>query len=312
MTAPADAATATARVGDPTAVRRVDVASLRGMIGPRATYACEACGFWQRWFDSGPPATCPVCTDYRNALPDDGFSFVTHAELDRRLTSEVAEVAPGVFEVRTRPRFGLDSVGWLLETEVGLVGWEAAGHYHADVLDEIRGRGGLAVLGSSHVHGFGALHQLQDELEPRVVAIGERHLSWTKAFRPTWPVDDRLELAPGLTAHVSGGHFDGHLVLHDAARGLLFCGDALKVDVDDDGAPVALSAHKAFHAQVPLSHGDVRRYRALVETLDFDTVLTPFECVKGVTTGDVLRLLDRLLSGPPDPAPVELAGLRRR
>jgi len=160
------------------------------------------------------------------------------------------------------------------------------------------------------VHGFGALWQLQDELEPPVVAVGEPDLVWTKAFRVTWPMDETLQLAPGLTAHRTGGHFAGHTVLHDERRRLLFCGDALKVDLSPDGEPVGLSCHKAFHAQIPLSHGDVRRYRAVVERLDFDAVLTPFEHAKGVTTEDVLRLFDAQLSGPPSAAAIPLAGLR--
>jgi hypothetical protein len=43
---------------------------------------------------------------------------------------------------------------------------------------------------------------------------------------------------------------------------VLFCGDSLKVDLGPSGEAVALSAHKAFHAQIPLSHGELREYRA--------------------------------------------------
>ena len=81
-----------------------------------------------------------------------------------------------------------------------------------------------------------------------------------------------LELAPGLVLHRTGGHFDGHSVLHDRRRGVLFCGDSLKVDLADDGTPVALSAHKAFHAQIPLSHGELREYLAVVGALEFGAV----------------------------------------
>ena len=289
---------------------RLDPDVLRGMAGPRQAWACRQCGHWQRWFPPGPPPSCPVDLDYRNALPDDGWAWATHEQLEGELSPRVDEPLPGVHEIGTSPRFGLDSVGWVLETEAGPVGWEAAPHYHSSTVEWMRARGGLVALGASHVHGFGALHQLQDELAPPVVAVGEPELVWTKAFRVTWPVDDRLDLAPGLVAHRSGGHFPGHLVLHDESRGILFCGDALKVDLDEGGAPVALSAHKAFHAQIPLSHGDVRRYRALVERLEFDVVCTPFEMAKGVTREDVLALCDVLLSGPPEAGPVPLSGLR--
>jgi glyoxylase-like metal-dependent hydrolase (beta-lactamase superfamily II) len=165
------------------------------------------------------------------------------------------------------------------------------------------------VLASSHVHGYGTLWQLQLELEPATVCVGVRDLEWTKAFRVTWPADDVLELAPDLVLHRTGGHFPGHSVLHDRRRGVLFCGDSLKVDLDGAGNPVGLSAHKAFHAQIPLSHGELREYLAVVAELEFDAVATPFELVPGVTTDHVVHLVQRLLSGRPDAAPIALAEL---
>jgi hypothetical protein len=281
----------------------------RGLLPAHPAYACRNCGHWQRWPAPGP-LTCPVCADVRNALPDDGFAFATTDEVDALVTcSWGPTVCAGITEFSCAPRFGLDSRGWVIETDAGLVGFECAPWYSAEALDELRRRGGLAVLASSHVHGYGALWQLQQELQPPVVAVGVRDLEWTKAFRVTWPADDVLALAPGLVLHRTGGHFDGHSVLHDERRGVLFCGDSMKIDLDDAGRPVALSAHKAFHAQIPLSHGELRAYREVVERLDFDTVFTPFEGATGITTKHVLSLVDRLLSRQPDAGPVPLADL---
>jgi len=70
-----------------------------------------------------------------------------------------------------------------------------------------------------------------------------------------------------------------------------------------------VSAHKAFHAQIPLSHGELREYLTVVGALDFEAVATPFELVRGVTTDHVVHLVQRLLSGPPDAAPVALEEL---
>lgn len=285
----------------------------RGLLPDLPAYACTNCGHWQRWPAPGP-MVCPVCADVRNALPADGFEFLTDKQVDElvRCTWEPSPVE-GVARFGCTPRFGLDSVGWVIETDIGLVGFECAPWYSDDALTELRRqaaeKGGLAALAASHVHGYGALWKVQQELEPPVVCIGVRDLRWTKAFRVTWPADDVLSLAPDLTLHRTGGHFAGHSVLHDRRRGVLFCGDSLKADLDDHGVPVALSAHKAFHAQIPLSHGELREYLTVVAPLRFDTVCTPFECVPGVTTEHVVHLVQRLLAGPPDAAPVPLEEL---
>lgn len=268
-------------------------------------YACANCGHWQRWF--AEPPHCPVCTDVRNALPEDGWSWLTPDDLSGH-AARWTEVAPGVIGYRCEPAFGLGSTGWVIDSSDGPVGWEAAGFYPPAALAELRRRGGLVALGASHVHGYGALWQLQDELAPPVLAIGVHDLAWTKAFRVTWPTDERHELARGLTMYRSGGHFPGHTVLHDAGRGVLFVGDLIKVDLDGS-EPVGLSCHKAFHAQIPLSHDELRQARELVSGLDFDAVATPFEYTSPVSAKQVLALFDRQLAGRPTAGPVPLREL---
>lgn len=271
---------------------------------PLTPWTCTNCGHWQRWF-AEPPA-CPVCLDVRNALPEDGWEFRRAADVAAGLTARWTEVTPGVTAFFSEPQLGLGSCGWVLETPDGLVGWEAAGYYPDAAIDELRRRGGLIALGASHVHGYGALYQLQDELDPPVLAIGVQDLEWTKTFRVTWPIDERHELAPGLVVHRTGGHFAGHNVLHDAGRGILFCGDMLKPAFDASGAAVGLSAHKAYHAQIPLSHQEIRDAREIVEQLAFEAVATPFEYTPGITTKHVLALYDRLLSAQPVAGPIAL------
>jgi hypothetical protein len=285
----------------------------RGLLPDLPAHACTNCGHWQRWPEPGP-TMCPVCADVRNALPQNGFEFLTDKQVDKMVTCTWAPTpVEGVTRFGCTPRFGLDSVGWVIESDLGLVGFEYAPWYSDEALDELRRlaaeKGGLLALAASHVHGYGALWKVQQELEPQIVCVGVRDLVWTKAFRVTWPADDVLRLAPDLVLHRTGGHFDGHSVLHDRRRGVLFCGDSLKADLDDDGAPVALSAHKAFHAQIPLSHGELREYLGVFASLQFDTVCTPFECVPGVTTDHVVHLMQRLLTSPPNAAPIPLEEL---
>ncbi|MBQ1076364.1 hypothetical protein KBX06_24865 [Micromonospora sp. C31] len=273
---------------------------------PLRPYACDNCGHWQRWF--APPPGCPVCTDVRNALPEEGWLFHRADEVAAGREARWAEVAPGVTGYRCEPQLGLGSTGWVVETDAGLVGWEAAGWYPPAALADLRRRGGLVALGASHVHGYGALWQLQDELDPPVLAVGVDDLVWTKAFRVTWPTDDRHELAPGLVMYRSGGHFPGHSVLHDTRRGILFVGDLIKVDLAGT-TPVGLSCHKAYHAQIPLSHAELRQARELVETLDFQAVATPFEFAAPVGREQVLALFDRQLRGQPVAGPIPIEEL---
>ena len=276
---------------------------------PLKHYACSNCGHWQIWFDHEPPLSCPICTDTRNALPPDGWDFKDEAFARGHFENHWQEMMPGLWGFWATPKFGLGATGWLIVRDDGNVAFEACPYYQPDAIAKIRELGGINVLAASHPHGYGALWQLQREFEP-TLTVHKDDIRYTKAFRVTWPADDEHELAPGLTLHHVGGHYEGHSVLWDEAHAALFCGDSLKIELAHDGSPVAISCHKAFHYEIPLSHGELRHYREIFATLPFTTALTPFEFAPGVTRELALDLFDRQMQGVPDTQPVRLEVLR--
>ncbi len=271
---------------------------------PLSPFACSNCGHWQRYF--AIPPLCPICSDVRNDLPENGWDFRTPAQLIPTLQFYWREAMPGVWEFWSAPRFGLDSHGWLLLHPDGNVAFEAAPIYNAAQLAQIASLGGIRFLAASHPHGYGALYQLQDVFRPEALLIQKDDLEWTKAFRVTLPYDEYFELYPGLTLHHVGGHYAGQAVLHDAPRRAIFSGDSLKIDFDDHGDATGISCHKAYHKQIPLSRNEARRYRDVYARLDFTSVFTPFEMAVDTTTKAALALLDQVIEGPPFTTPVPI------
>lgn len=276
---------------------------------PLKPYACANCGHWQRYF--APPPDCPVCTDTRNDLPEDGWRFLSVEEVRPTLQGHWRRLERDMVAFSVSPPLGLNGTGWLLLHPEGNIAFEAAPFYTDAMLAEIERLGGIRFLAASHVHGYGALWQLQDVFRPEVLAIQKEDLRLTKAFRVTWPYDEALEIRPGLVLHHVGGHYEGQAVLHDAGRRILFCGDAFKVDQDAAGNSTAVSTHKAFHKSIPLTPGEIRRYREVIAALDFDTVCTPFEHAPGVGRDIALAVLDDQLRGPPGVRHIPIDELRR-
>lgn len=264
---------------------------------PLSHYACANCGFWQLHFAT--PPDCPVCTDVRNDLPEDGWHFLPEAEVAATHDGGCRQVADDLWAFTTTPNLGLAGTGWLLVRDGGNIAFEAAPYYSPEMLDQIRALGGVRFLAASHAHGYGALFQLQREFAPDLLAIQREDLGMTKAFRVTAPYDDRLDLAPGCTLHLVGGHYAGQAALHDQPGRRLFCGDMFKVDQDETGRSHAISSHKAFHKDIPLTHSELRRYRDVIAPLDFDAVLTPFEYAPEIGRDTALRVLDEALARPP-------------
>ena len=272
-------------------------------------FFCDNCGYWQRFFER-PPA-CPLCLDARHVVPQKGWRFRTTEEADSLFPCRWTELEPGVWRFWNDPVDGIGAMSYLIRTPAGNMMFEGCAVYSEAALAAIAGMGGVAVLAASHPHAYGALWQIQDRFDPEL-ALHPGDLAWSGAVRVTWPFDDTLEPLPGLRLHHTGGHFDGHTVLHDRARRLVFCGDALKFELDpaDPRRARTISAHKAFVRGIPLTPGELRRYRAVFAALDFSATWTPFEQVRNVGRPEVLALIDRLLATRPDAAPVPLADLQ--
>ncbi len=274
---------------------------------PLIKYACCNCGYWQPWFADQSPLTCPVCTDVRNALPDDGWDFRSFEQVQSAVQTSWGTVCPGILGFHCSPPFGLNGAGWLILREEGNIAFEAAPVYTEEALAEIDRLGGIAILGASHPHGFGALWQLQERFQPTVI-LHRDALQFTKAFRVTWPADDYHRFAPGVSLRHLGGHYEGQSLLYDENLGAVFCGDALKVEYSD-GKPTALSCHKGFHYDIPLSHDELRHYQRVFSQLDFYRVLTPFDYAEGITQTHCLGLFEQLLRGAPHTKPISLSEL---
>ena len=271
-------------------------------------FCCDNCGWWQRHF--APPPSCPMCLDARHVVPQTGWRFRTVAEAQADFPCRWAEVEPGVWRFWNEPVSGIGPSGYLVTTPAGNMAFEGATVLSEAALDHVAALGGVQVLSASHPHSYGALWQIQDRFDPEL-ALPTGDFLWSAALKVSWPYDDGLEPLPGLALHVTGGHFDGHAVLHDRARRIVFCGDALKFELDpaEPRRALTISAHKAFVRGVPLTPAELARYRGVFAALDFVQTWTPFEQAANSGRREVLALIDAMLASRPHAYPVPLGEL---
>ena len=268
-------------------------------------YLCTNCGFWQSHF--APPQTCPVCTDFRHTPPEDGWEFLNFDQSAARFQTRWNEDELGVVTFTTESKLGIGPSGYLIprpEDVGGNICFESCGFYDRNALDFIESRGGIAHLSFSHPHAFGAAWQLQERFEPQVLVQVE-DLSWTQTLNTDCPFDEQLKFAPGARLIHTAGHFAGHSVLHLFDRKILFAGDMLKFHFDGDKFE-GISTHKAFNRRVPMSHAEIRRYRDVVKSVDFDHVYTTFERAPDHARALALQLFEAQLNGAPFFGPMEV------
>lgn len=271
-------------------------------------YVCRNCGFWQRNFEN--PVACPLCLDSRHVLPPEGWSFYDVATAEEQFPCHRERLLPGVWRIWNDPVDGIGSHSYLVQHEQGNVIFEGTAIYSKATLDFIETLGGVAVASSSHPHAYGALWQLQDHFGAEI-ALQTDDFEWSGALRVTQPFDEVLEIFPGLELVHTAVHFAGHTALVDKTHGILFCGDALKFELDkgDPRKATAIAAHKAFVRGVPLSKKETLRYKEIFARYAYDKTYTPFEQVHNVGTAGVDRFLDLLLAQYPQPEFIALEDL---
>jgi hypothetical protein len=271
-------------------------------------FYCENCGFWQRHF--AEPQWCPLCVDSRHVLPQSGWQFQALAEAQRLYPCHWTEVERGIWRFFNEPVTGIGPSSYLIEGPHGNMVFEGCAVFSEAALDHIASRGGVQVLAASHPHAYGAIWQLQDRFDPEL-ALHPGDLAWSGALQVSWPFDAYLEPLPGLELHLTAGHFDGHTVLYDRGRRILFCGDCLKFELDpaDPRRALTISAHKAFVRGIPLTPGELRRYRDVFAPLDFAQTWTPFEQAANSGRREALALIDGMLATRPHAFPVPLTEL---
>jgi hypothetical protein len=210
------------------------------------------------------------------------------------------------------PVSGIGPSGYLVQTDAGNMVFEGAAVWSEAALEQVAALGGCQVPLRLPPPCLRRALAGPGPLRPGAGAP-PGDFGWTSALRVSWPFDDRLEPLPGLSLHLTAGHFAGHACSIDARRRILFCGDALKFELDPENPRRALtiSAHKAFVRGVPLSPDELRRYRAVFAPLDFVQTWTPFEQAANSGRTEALALIDGMLATRPHAAPVALDALRR-
>ena len=266
---------------------------------PLTHYACTNCGFWQNYF-AAPPA-CPVCSDVRNALPEDGWEFVSAAEMSARENrGEVKcvwrEIDENVWMFSNETPIGIGSSGYLIRRETGNIAFESPGWWTRAAIEQLDELGGVRFVSASHPHGFGAIYQLPENFPDATVAFQREAVQFTKALAVNFVFDEQLAIDESATLFHVGGHYEGQSVLYYEPRKMLFCGDALKFDLNQAGETVAVSCHKAFHKQIPLSKKEIENYLRVIGALDFRQACTPFEHAADATRDDAVRLFEEQLA----------------
>jgi hypothetical protein len=231
-------------------------------------FICVTCGTQYPEADS-PPASCVICTDPRQYIPEGGQQWTTSSELGSDHANQIRDEGR-LLGIGTDPSFAIGQRALLVPFGESNLLWDCISLVDDATAEEVERRGGLAGIAISHPHYYSSMvdwaHRFGCSIHLHAADRG-----WV--MRPDRAIDfwdgEVKELGDGLTLIRGGGHFPGGTILHRAdGDGDLLTGDIIQVIPD--------RTHVAFMWSypnlVPLPEAEVERIGAAVEPFEYDAI----------------------------------------
>ena len=113
------------------------------------------------------PGVCPICTDERQYVPEDGQSGSPWTSWRRRASRHCSRrTSRGLSGSGPRPKVGIGQTAQLVVTPEGSLLWDPVGYVDGSAMRTVLERGPVLAIAASHPHMFGVQvewsHQLGD------------------------------------------------------------------------------------------------------------------------------------------------------
>jgi glyoxylase-like metal-dependent hydrolase (beta-lactamase superfamily II) len=215
-----------------------------------------------------PPEHCPICTDERQYVPEDGQSWTTLDELATTHENVLREDT-ALTGVGTEPWLAIGQRALLVPHGDRFVMWDCTTYFDGEAADEIERRGGLAAIAISHPHYYSGMADWAARFDcPIYLHSPDEH--WVT--RPSAAIElwegDTKELGEGVTLLHCGGHFAGGTVLHWAEGRAMLTGDIVQVIPDKTHVGFMYS----YPNIIPLPDRSVQRIADALEPYEYDVI----------------------------------------
>jgi hypothetical protein len=231
-------------------------------------FICVTCGT-QFPGSEVAPASCPVCTDPRQYVPEGGQRWTTSAELAADHENLIHDEGDLV-GIGTEPAFAIGQRALLVPFGDSNLLWDCISLLDDVTAQEVDRRGGLAGIAISHPHYYSSMVEWA-QLFDCPIHLHAADAEWVMRPDPAilhWEGEVK-ELGHGLTLIRGGGHFPGGTILHRAdGAGDLLTGDIIQVIPDRTHVGFMWS----YPNLVPLPETAVQDIGAAVEPFEYDAI----------------------------------------
>ena len=232
---------------------------------------CTACGTqYQQTLSS--KATCPICLDDRQAVPEKGQSWTNLQELSDNHSVIIKKLHDNLYELKMAPAFAIGQRALLVITATGNVLWDCIALINEPTIEFIKSKGGLKAIAFSHPHYYTTMNEwaaifncpiyIHQKDEQWIFNKGDHISLWSEAEKELWD---------GIRLINIGGHFPGSSIVHVpflSKDGTILCGDTFYISPSKKHAAVMYS----YPNRIPLPTQEVQRIKKQMLNIPFDTM----------------------------------------
>jgi len=237
---------------------------------------CETCGT-QYQEDVSLTGICPICSDNRQYIGDNGQQWTDMETLKKGHTVKIIQINERLYSIKTEPAFALGQRAFLVLSPGGNVLWDCIPLLDTAVIDFINSKGGLKAIAFSHPHYYCTMNEWAATFECPVYIHqndaefvfyhGDHIHLWSGDIHPLW---DDLSIV-----HI-GGHFPGSCLLRIGSlspKGAILAGDSLYLSKSKRHIAIMYS----YPNQILLTKKEFVAVRKKCSGLSFDTLYGAFD-----------------------------------
>lgn len=119
---------------------------------------CTTCGT-QFSLNDDMLQLCPICTDDRQYIPENGQTWTTLEELSDRHSVITKKINEGLYELKMVPSFAIGQRALLVLTPAGNILWDCISLLNEPAIEFIKSKGGLKAIAFSHPHYYATMNE---------------------------------------------------------------------------------------------------------------------------------------------------------
>ena len=232
---------------------------------------CTVCGT-QFSLEGDALELCPICTDDRQYIPEEGQSWTSLDGLSNKHSVIIKKINDRLYELKMAPSFAIGQRALLVLSPGGNILWDCISLINEPTIEFIKSKGGLKAIAFSHPHYYTTMNEWA-EIFDCPIYIHQRDEQWifNKGEHVNLWHDTEKYLWDDIRIINVGGHFPGSSILHIpflSPRGVILCGDTFYISPSKKH----MAAMYSYPNRIPLPLHEIQRIKEQMLLLEFDTM----------------------------------------